>query len=380
MPKRGNNEGSIRQRTDGRWEARITVGRKADGKPEVQSVYGHTRKAVQEKLRALQSDMANGLDVTAKYTFEDWADLWFARHRETISPTTQQSYGYTLTKLKGYFGSKLLKDIKPYDIEEFLRHLQNEGCSSSYLAKCRAMLYQIFHKAEANDIVRKNPVRFAEKTKSREKSPEKEAFTAEEVQLLMDNLPEDRIGLTIRLMLGTGMRGQEVLALEPYLIAEDGSGIRIRQAVQLVKGTVVVGPPKSADSYRDIPVPPNLWDCAVKLRSINGTCKHIWETGKKDTPCDPKYFRKQFKEAVSNVEGVRVLTPHSCRHTYVSQLQALGVDISTIKSIVGHADVDMTEHYLHVQEPVRKDAVERFAEAFRFSKKTGDNRETGSTY
>lgn len=61
---------------------------------------------------------------------------------------------------------------------------------------------------------------------------------------------------------------------------------------------------------------------------------------------------------------MRLLTPHSCRHTYVSQIQALGVDLSTIQSIVGHASVDMTQHYLHVPESIRLDAVERFSRTF----------------
>ena len=42
----------------------------------------------------------------------------------------------------------------------------------------------------------------------------------------------------------------------------------------------------------------------------------------------------------------------------------LGVDLATIQSIVGHADVDMTKHYLHVQDPVRQAAIEKFAVAF----------------
>lgn len=45
-------------------------------------------------------------------------------------------------------------------------------------------------------------------------------------------------------------------------------------------------------------------------------------------------------------------------------MQALGVDLETIKSIVGHADIDMTEHYLHVQEPIRQDAIDRFFKEF----------------
>ena len=106
--------------------------------------------------------------------------------------------------------------------------------------------------------------------------------------------------------------------MEPQYIEEDGSVIHIRQAVKVVKGTVSIGSPKSKDSIRDIPVPLN----------------------------------------------VRLLTPHSCRHTYVSQMQALGVDIQTIQSIVGHADTEMTEHYLHVQESIRQSAIQLFNEAF----------------
>lgn len=48
----------------------------------------------------------------------------------------------------------------------------------------------------------------------------------------------------------------------------------------------------------------------------------------------------------------------------MSQLQALGVDLATIQSIVGHADIDMTQHYLHVQKNIRLQAVQKFNDAF----------------
>ena len=97
---------------------------------------------------------------------------------------------------------------------------------------------------------------------------------------------------------------------------------------------------------------------------VKWTPKFIWEKRKKDTPCNPTNFQDEFRETLEKIEGVRQLTPHSCRHTYVSQMQALGVDLSTIQSIVGHADVDMTQHYLHVQESIRQDAIARFSKAF----------------
>ena len=78
-------------------------------------------------------------------------------------------------------------------------------------------------------------------------------------------------------------------------------------------------------------------------------------------PCNPTHFRDKFAAAIKSVPGVRPLTPHSCRHTFVSQLQAQGVPMETIQSLAGHAEMDMTEHYLHVQDGVKATAVERLA-------------------
>lgn len=362
MAKRSNGEGTLRKRKDGRWEARLMVGYRDDGKPDIKAFYGKTQKEVKEKVKAFQDVKSSGLAMGANYSFNEWADIWFENHKDNVTATTQENYRYTLRILKENLGLRMLAEIKPFDIEQLLKLLRREGRSDSCLAQCRGMLHQIFHKAEANDLIAKNPVRFADKMRSREPVKRKEAFTTEEVKLLMEKLPEDRMGMSIRLLLGTGMRSQELLALEPRHIAEDGSVIQIRQAINMVKGTATVGQPKSRDSYRDVPVPPNLRWCAVRLRNTN--LKYIWEAGKKDQPCNPSYFRDKFKAAISEIEGVRVLTPHSCRHAYVSLMQSFGVDLSTIQSIVGHADIDMTQHYLHVQDSIRQQAVNKFAVAF----------------
>ena len=43
-------------------------------------------------------------------------------------------------------------------------------------------------------------------------------------------------------------------------------------------------------------------------------------------------------------------------------MQSLGVDLATIQSIVGHADTDMTQHYLHVQKSIQQTAVNLYSE------------------
>jgi len=359
--RRSNGEGTLTLRKDGRWECTIMDGFQPDGKRKYKSFYGKTQAEVKKKRNEYIRLKEAGIFIEKEYLFPEWADMWYENHKDNIKPTTQENYTYTLKILKNGFPRRKIKDIKAYDIEQFLKKLRRDGRSDSCLTQCRGMLYQIFNKAEANDLVHKNPVRFAEKMR---KGPpkRKESFNAEEVQILMAKLPQNRIGWSIRLMLATGMRTQEILALEPRHIADDGSAITIEQAINMVKGTAVVGTPKSYDSYRVIPVPVNVRYCARLLAATDK--KYIWEEKKPDSPCNPSHFRDLFHRTLEDIEGVRVLTPHCCRHTYVSQMQALGVDLATIQSIVGHADVDMTKHYLHVQESIRQEAIAKFSQAF----------------
>ena len=360
--KRSDGDGTFRRRSDGRWECRVMVGWRRDGRPEYKYLYGKSQRELKANVKAWQEERVAADMWEADYTFAEWADIWFEHHKDTIAPATQDSYRYTLKVLLEHFGDRKIVGIKAFDVEEFLKKLRRDGGSRSRLTQCRGMLFQIFHKAEANDLIHKNPVRFAEKMRNLDPITEKDCFTAEEVKLLMADLPQNRIGASIRLMLGTGMRTQEILALEPRHIEEDGSVIHIRQAINMVGGMAEVGIPKSRDSYRDIPVPPVLRPYALYLR--NRVEKYIWESDKVKKPVNPTYFRKLYKAELDKIGGVRYLSPHSCRHTYVSQLQALGVDMETIKSIVGHADLDMTRHYLHVQEPIRQAAVQKLNDAF----------------
>ena len=360
--KAPNGSGSYRTTKHGTWRYTITVGRLPNGKPYQKCFYGKTKREAKAKADQYILDRHDGIQVDLKTGFSEFADFWYESHERRISETTAESYRYTLQKIKDCFGQRNIRTIRAVDVEQVLDKFQDEGYSDSYVRKIRGMMYQIFNKAEANDLIRKNPVRYAEKIRSRNNATEREAFSSEEVRLLIKNLPYDRMGNSIRLMLCTGMRTQELLALEPRYIAEDGSTIYIRQAVVLVKGTVKIGPPKSRDSLRDIPIPTDFRPYAIALRNTDK--QFIWEVGKPGFPCNPTYFRDQFKEYITNIVGVRPLTPHSCRHTYVSMMQALGVDVPTIQSICGHAEVDMTQHYLHVQEEIRLEAVERFGNAF----------------
>ena len=98
--RRANGEGTLRQRQDGRWECTVMVGFRESGQRKYRSFYGQTQKEVRAKLRKYQEELAEGLDTDKLWGFSEWADFWFEQHKCNITPTTQESYKYTLRILK----------------------------------------------------------------------------------------------------------------------------------------------------------------------------------------------------------------------------------------------------------------------------------------
>lgn len=82
MPKKktsraASGSGSIRQRPDGRWEARYTIGRDpGTGKQVQKSVYGSSQKDVVEKLRHILTEIDTGTHTEpSKLTLGAWLDI-----------------------------------------------------------------------------------------------------------------------------------------------------------------------------------------------------------------------------------------------------------------------------------------------------------------
>ena len=110
-----------------------------NGKRKYKSFYGKTQKEVKQKVQEYRTAIDAGLKLDAKLTFEVWAEQWYAGHLTSISPTTRESYRYSLNILKQAFRNKPIMDIKPVDVERFLQQLRRDGKSDSTLAKCRGM-------------------------------------------------------------------------------------------------------------------------------------------------------------------------------------------------------------------------------------------------
>ena len=144
MPgKRSNGEGTLRKRPNGLWECTMMVGYQEGGKRRYKSFYGKSQKEAKDKAEAYRQEVATGLCIDPSLTFQDWSQRWYEGHKDNISPTTYESYGYTLKILQAVFGQHKLDSIKALDVENLLKRLRADGKSDSSVYKCRSMLYQI---------------------------------------------------------------------------------------------------------------------------------------------------------------------------------------------------------------------------------------------
>src|SRR2546421_11169052 len=119
MPRiRGYGEGTIRQRADGRWEARLR-----DQGAGQRSFYGSTRREVQLKLLEGRRDRDRGkAHTTSRLTVERFLRQWLEDvARQRVRPQTFKRYRELVTAhLIPALGRIALDKLGPADVQAML--------------------------------------------------------------------------------------------------------------------------------------------------------------------------------------------------------------------------------------------------------------------
>ena len=129
--KRANGEGSIRKRSDGRWEGRYTAGYHPEtGKRIIKNVLGKTQAEVKEKLaKAIEDSKALDVVHADEYTVGEWLRLWYELYaKPNIRPTTADSYRLGIEKhVIPRIGDIKLNKLTSREIQKMYKDLQENG-------------------------------------------------------------------------------------------------------------------------------------------------------------------------------------------------------------------------------------------------------------
>lgn len=387
MSKKRNAQGAgtIRQRPDGRWEARYTVGRDGGtGKQIQKSVYGKTQKEVLKKLRQVSVDIENGVYTEpSKLTVGQWLDIWLDEYTGNLKPHTVTAYkSLCNTHLKPTMGAIKLTALSTPVIQKTYNALhKGRGNNQPLSAKTIRNLNGVFHKSMEQAVkigyIRHNPCNNCTLPK----------VTRKEITPLDDtaikrfiSACEGEIYKTLYITtLFTGMRQGEVLGLRWDNIDFDNGIIYIVQQLQRKKADIEGELPeyyfaslKNNKPRKIMPAPyvmqllkehkkhQNIQRLKAGIAwgngdSINNNLVFTDETGQH---LKHRTVYNHYKAIVRKL-GLENSRFHDLRHSYAVASLQNGDDIKTVQENLGHHTAAFTlDVYGHVTEKMRKKSAE----------------------
>jgi integrase len=379
--RRSDNEGSIyRRASDGLWVAALTYADDNGKRRQRVVASGKRRGAVAEKLeearRRLKADEpVKDARLTVAVFVPDWIRKALAASGRKA--TTQDNYA-TIARthlVPEPFGALTLDKLRPSDIEALLVTKRASGLSDSTVrliyTVCRAML----DIAVRDGLVRRNAA--AAVRRPTIKRAEARYLTVEEVGRLLQAAQGDRLQPLIVLMLGTGLRRGEALALHWSDVDLASGHVRVRWTLSRVGHELVFDEPKTERSRRFVPLPSPVAEM-LKRHRIAQAAERLaavawvpWEDHADlvfptviGTPTDPRNALRAFA-SIAERAGLAGVGLHTLRHSAASALIASGAHLKVVQELLGHSSYGITaDIYSHVAMEQQREAAERLSEVF----------------
>lgn len=340
---------NVYKRKDGRWEARIPVGKDENGKRKYRSFYGKTREEAVFKQSVACQSIAEEYALT-EMTVTELMTEYLCVMSTRLKESTLANYRMKAEKhIIPKFGDIQCCMLKTKEIYAFVEQKLKEGLSVRYISDIIVLLKAIFRYASREYHIRNVLENLIMPKKSK---PEITVLSPEQQKKLERFLAEHRdlTAVGISLSLYMGMRIGEVCALKWGDIDLEKREITVSKTIQRIqikggkhKTKVIITEPKSANSMRIIPIPACLLKLLEQFQDSAGS--FVLSGSKK--PIEPRVMQYRFAKILHNADLPSVHF-HSLRHLFATNCIALGFDVKTLSEILGHSSIEVTlSRYVH---------------------------------
>jgi integrase len=252
--RRGNGEGTILKRSDGRWAAAVVLD---DGSRKW--IYGKTRRDVADRLTKVQREIAEGRPVVnERLTVAEYMNRWlYEVAKQRTRPMTWRGYEQLVRMhILPALGRLPLAKLTPQHVHSLIARKTREG----RLAPRTVQYMHSVLRAALNHALRWRMVHYnaaAMISAPRGARLEAKILTPEEARRLLDAARGDRLEALYSVALALGLRQGEALGLKWTDVDLDAGVMRIRRAAQRIpgQGTQLVET-KTARSRRTLFMPP----------------------------------------------------------------------------------------------------------------------------
>lgn len=331
----------MKRRPDGRYVETMTI----NGKRKY--FYGSSKAEVLNKLRKYEAEKEKGPLLEAV------AEQWHEERVRHVRYKTAEAYVRPLAEINEEFGRRHIKEITAPEITQWIRELEHKGYARRTVQLRLDVLRMICRYAIADlGVLTVNPAASVKLAEGLPKSS-RELPSDEDLRLIAEHRFDDRFSLLPYLLMWSGLRLGEALALKDTSFI--GDHIVIASQVSWEPNRPVLAPVKTSKGVRSVVILDVLRE---SLPAWKGYLFSMAGDGKQ--PLTKSAFTKRWK-AYADRTGVRC-DRHSLRHEFATTLYDAQVDTKMAAAMMGHDEAVMREIYTHIRGSRREVAAAQLNE------------------
>jgi integrase len=346
-------DGDRHRHCEGRWRGVVSLGFGPDGRRIRRKVSGKTKAVVQDRLKALHSDLESGVRAKPNYTVRRAAEDWLKEGLDGRSAMTVKKNEHVLAPILAAIGARRLRELTAGDVHQALTAMARNYSSAAVAMGHNALTRAIRH-AEARDLVGRNVAVLVDTPKGQVGRPSK-SLTLEQASALLAAAASTRMHAYITLCLATGIRTEEARALrwEHIDFGDPDGHPPVPASAAVWRSVRAHGDTKTEKSRRTLGLPEMAVDAlrTHKKRQAGERLAAGAEWGDQDlvfctrtgSALDAANVRREFR-GVCKAAGIgEHWTPRELRHSFVSLMSNSGVPVEEIARIAGHSSSRTTE-------------------------------------
>ncbi len=370
--------GHVKKRGENTWLVTMPLNRDPNTgkrKEHYKTIHG-TKKDAKQYLRKIETEKDLGIfieptSMIVNEYFNKWLEV---AAKPRLRERTYIEYCNLLNRyVRPKWGNNKLVEVQPLDVQALYTSMQAKGLSPRTIRYTHNVLSSAFKQAIKWKMTVQNPITQAELPRQVKK--EMSALSPEQAKIFLEATAKHRLGVFFALMLISGTRPSEALALK-------WGDIDLEKGVITIQRTVFWRPkgngwyfsePKTPRSNRSIPLPisfiANIKEHRLKQleerlkEGSNYENNNLIFATSKGSPFMERNIRRYFKGILKETNLPLSLNVYSLRHSCASLLLAAGENPKVVAERLGHASVTLTlDTYSHVLPTMQQSATDKLEE------------------
>jgi integrase len=375
--RRGNSEGSTpRRRPDGRWQINLRVTDES-GRASRHTVYGDSAPGARDKAAEIRKRVEGGQpardrrQTVAAFTLH-WIDTTLqASERKRITKVMYAGVARTHI-VDSSLANVTLDRVRPSHVEGWIVELRRKRLAESTVRSAYTILRAVLDTAVRDGALRSNPA--AAIRRPRVTVKEAPHLTPAQVADLLRAAEGGRYASLFALLVHTGLRRGEALALQWSDVDLARGILRVRGTLSRIDGGLVVTEPNTAKSKRFVPLSEPADRLLRQVQAAQAEERRLAGSAWRQTgfvfttefgePCDPRNAFRALRAAATKA-GLPHAGLHTLRHSAASVMLTRGVPLKVVSDILGHSSIAITgDIYGHVSPDVARQAMDTLGDAF----------------